>query len=84
MPLPRHLPVRFWIETFVAALGCCLLLVTLIVPTWFERLTGFEPDGRNGSFELVLPLALVAVSATSALAARRHHRQYHRRASPQA
>jgi hypothetical protein len=28
---------------------------------WFELLTGFSPDGGNGSFELLIPLAIVAV-----------------------
>ena len=71
--LPRHLPRRFWIEAIMASLGLALLVLTLVSHTWFERLTGVEPDGGDGSLEFALPLALLAVSAVSAVAARRHY-----------
>ena len=67
------LPARFWIESITAALGLAALVLTIVSRSWFERLTGFEPDGGNGALELALPVALLAVSAASAFAARRQY-----------
>jgi hypothetical protein len=71
----RHLPARFWFETMAAAVGFALLLLTLVSNEWFEELTGYEPDGGNGAFEIVLPLALLAIAASSSIAARRVYRR---------
>ena len=71
----RHLPARFWIETMVAVVGFALLLLTLVSHEWFEELTGYEPDGGNGAFEIVLPLVLLAIAASSSIAARRVYRR---------
>ena len=71
----RHLPARFWIETVVAVLGFALLLLTLVSHEWFEELTGYEPDGGNGTLEIVLPLVLLAIAAASSVAARRVYRR---------
>jgi len=71
----RRLPARFWIETVAAVVGFALLLLTLVSHEWFEELTGYEPDGGNGAFEIALPLALLAIAATSSIAARRVYRR---------
>ena len=71
----RHLPARFWIETVAAVAGFALLVLTLISHEWFEELTGYEPDGGNGTFEIALPLVLLAIAATSSIAARRVYRR---------
>ena len=71
----RHLPARFWIETMAAMVGFALLLLTLVSHGWFELLTGYEPDGGNGAFEIVLPLVLLAIAASSSIAARRVYRR---------
>ncbi|HEX6508976.1 MAG TPA: hypothetical protein VF221_15210 [Chloroflexota bacterium] len=34
---------------------------------WIERLTGFAPDGGNGSLELAFTLAVIAIVAILAL-----------------
>jgi hypothetical protein len=36
---------------------------------WIEKLTGFSPDGGNGSLELAITLIVVAVICVLALSA---------------
>lgn len=67
----RHLPARFWFEAITAGLGFGLFVLTLFTREWFEALTGLDPDGGNGALEIALALALLAISAVSAFAARR-------------
>jgi len=71
----RNLPVRFWIEAITASLGLALLVLTLFSAEWFEALTGLNPDGGNGSLERVLPLALLAIAASSAYFSRRSYQR---------
>ena len=75
--MSRNLPARFWFEAITAVVGMTLFVVTLFTREWFELLTGLDPDGGSGSLELGLALALLAISAASALAARRHYRLAH-------
>jgi hypothetical protein len=75
--MSRNLPARFWFEAITAVIGLTLFIVTLFTREWFELLTGLDPDGGNGSLELGLAFALLAVSATSAFAARRDYRRAH-------
>jgi len=49
--------------------------LTLVGHESFEELTGYEPDGANGTLESVPPLVLLAIAATSSIAARRVHRR---------
>jgi hypothetical protein len=58
-----------------AMVGFALLLLTLVSHEWIEVLTGYEPDGGNGAFEIVLPLVLLAIAASSSIAARRVYRR---------
>lgn len=71
----RHLPALFWIETVAAIVGFALLVLTLVSREWVEELTGFEPDGGNGAFEVALPLVLFAIAAAASIAARREYRR---------
>ena len=71
----RHLPARFWIETVAAVVGFALLLLTLVSHEWIEELTGYEPDGGNGTLEVALPLVLLTIAAASSIAARRVYRR---------
>jgi hypothetical protein len=52
-------------------------LVTLLWPTWIETLTGADPDGGDGSFELWLARGLAFAALVGVLAmtvVRRRHR----------
>lgn len=52
--------------TIVVGIGSA---VTVAWPTWFETLTGKDPDGGDGSFErwVAWGLAIVALVAVAAL-----------------
>ncbi len=69
----RNLPRRFWFEVTTAVVGVFLFVLTLITREWFELLTGIDPDGGNGSLELVIAGALLAISALSMVLARRDY-----------
>ena len=51
------------IETGVAIVAATLFVLTLITREWIELLTGWDPDGGNGSLEwgIVVVLAVIAV-----------------------
>ncbi len=72
----RHLPRRFWLETTTAIVGMLLFALTLVTREWFELLTGIDPDGGNGSLELLIAGSLLAIAATSAFLARRTHQRW--------
>jgi hypothetical protein len=69
--MSRKLPARFWFEAITGAIGLVLFVLTLFSREWIEELTGWDPDGGNGSLEIALALALLAISAVSVFAARR-------------
>jgi hypothetical protein len=73
--LVAKLPARFWFESVIAAAGIALLVLTLFTREWFEALTGLDPDGGNGSLEILLAVGLLAISAASTFAARRVYRR---------
>jgi hypothetical protein len=70
----RNLPLRFWLTSLLAALCVVLLVVTLFVHDWIERLTGLSPDGGDGALEFAPPFLLLVVLSISTLAARRSYR----------
>jgi hypothetical protein len=70
----RNLPLRFWLASLLAALCTLLLVVTVFVHDWIERLTGLSPDGGDGALEFAPPFLLLVVLGVSALAARRSYR----------
>lgn len=71
----RNLPARFWFEAITGVIGLALFVLTLFTREWIEALTGWDPDGGNGSLELAFAFALLAVSAASMLAARRDYQR---------
>ncbi len=71
----RNLPARFWFEAITAGIGLALFVLTLFTREWIEVLTGWDPDGGNGTLELGLAFALLAISAASMLAARRDYKR---------
>lgn len=66
---------RFWIETTLSASSAALFVLTLVWRNWIEAMTGFDPDHRNGSLEIVIAAALLALALISARLARREYRQ---------
>jgi hypothetical protein len=72
--MPRNLPLRFWLASLLATLCAVLLVVTLFVHDWIERLTGLSPDGGDGALEFTPPSLLLVVLGVSAIAARRTYR----------
>jgi hypothetical protein len=71
----RNLPARFWFEAITGATGLVLFILTLFTREWIEELTGWDPDGGNGSLEIGLAVGLLAISAVSMVAARRDYRR---------
>jgi hypothetical protein len=69
----RKLPARFWFEAITGAIGLVLFILTLFSREWIEELTGWDPDGGNGSLEVALAVGLLAISAISMFAARRDY-----------
>jgi hypothetical protein len=70
----RNLPLRFWLASLLAALSVVLLVVTLFVHDWIERLTGLSLDGGDGALEFALPFLLIVALSVSALTARHTYR----------
>lgn len=71
----RNLPLRFWMQSALAALSAVLFVLTLITREWVEALTGFEPDNGNGTFEFALAIALFALSVLTGTTATRTYRR---------
>jgi hypothetical protein len=54
-----HRPSLRWrIEAALGAISAVLLALTLAIPSWIERIFGFEPDGGDGSAEWGLAISL--------------------------
>ncbi len=73
--MSRKFPVQFWFEVITGAVGLALFILTLFSREWLEELTGWDPDGGNGSLEIALAAGLLAISAVSMLAARRDYKR---------
>jgi hypothetical protein len=73
--MSRKLPARFWFEAITGTIGLVLFVLTLFSREWIEELTGWDPDGGNGSLEVALVFVLLAVTAVSMLAAGREYRR---------
>lgn len=62
------------LQAILAATFACLTVLALLVPLWFEELTGFSPDGGNGEFELLLAVPFGIASMICGLLALRTRR----------
>jgi hypothetical protein len=60
---------RFYVELALAVLTGALTILTLITREWIEAVTGWDPDGGNGSLEwlivVVFGVACAALSITA-------------------
>ena len=63
------------IETTVAILTGALGIITIFWHDWIEILTGWDPDHHSGGVEAGLIVALLAMSVTCAVLARRTYRR---------
>jgi hypothetical protein len=63
----KRLSPIFWIESVLACITGFLAVLTAVWPDWIERVTDFQPDKHNGSFEwmLVVGCGLAAVLLTT-------------------
>jgi hypothetical protein len=63
--------MRFWIETVLGVLTAVVLMMTVSMPDWLERIFGFEPDGGDGSTEWGWAISLVIATIVLLVDARR-------------
>ena len=61
---------RFWVETALAVAAGVLAVATLVNDEWIEAVSGFEPDGGDGSLEWLVVTGLAAATAVLGLLAR--------------
>ncbi|GAC1473283.1 MAG: hypothetical protein PVSMB7_27060 [Chloroflexota bacterium] len=73
--MTEQLPMRFWIETALAAASSILLLVTLARRNWIETLFGVDPDTGNGALEWMITGTLLVITVALVYSARRQYRE---------
>jgi hypothetical protein len=54
--------------TGLSFVSLALLLVTAVEPSWIEHIFGVEPDGGDGSAEVIVTLVLVMVTVANGVA----------------
>jgi hypothetical protein len=82
--MPKSLRARFWIECLLSLVTGVATVATIINSEWIESLTGWDPDGGNGSLEWVITLVLAVVTVAFIVAARIEWRRSRIAASAQA
>ena len=60
---------RFWPEAVFACMSSFLAVLTAVRPDWIEGLTGLNPDGGNGTLEVVIVAAFAAAALALMLSA---------------
>ena len=66
---------RFWVEAILAFVSGLLAIMTIVWHDWAEILFRIDPDEGNGSFEIAVTLAAVAVTIVFSLLARMEWRR---------
>jgi hypothetical protein len=69
------LSFRFYVESALALVGAALFVLTLVWNDWIEIVFHVDPDAGNGSAELLLSVALLAIAGVSAWMARTEWRR---------
>jgi hypothetical protein len=69
------LSFRFYVESALALVGTALFVLTLVWNDWIEIVLHVDPDAGNGSAELLLSVALLAIAAVSVWMARTEWRR---------
>ena len=73
--------LRARIEIVLSALLGTATIVTAVWPAWIEGVSGFDPDGGNGTAEWGIVAVLAVITVAVAARARRDLRVVRRRAS---
>jgi hypothetical protein len=58
-------PAKLSLWLPLAGVSAAVALVTAVAPHWLETIFGLDPDGGNGSTELLIVIASSAVSLLS-------------------
>ena len=66
---------RLRIQVVLAVISAALSILTMVLPTWIEELTGLEPDAGSGALEWAIAGIFLAAAVVSALLARRSYRR---------
>jgi hypothetical protein len=63
--MKRSIRRRFWVELVLATLSGFALLITIMWRDWIELVFKVAPDGRSGSLEwaIVIALGLIAIGS---------------------
>ncbi|MEU9880366.1 ABC transporter permease [Streptomyces phaeochromogenes] len=59
--------VRRWASRTLAASSVLMLIMTVVVPQWIEAVFRVEPDGGDGSLEVMVVIALAALAVITCL-----------------
>jgi hypothetical protein len=55
-------PLRFWIDGALGVFSTVMLVMTVTMPDWIERIWGLDPDGGDGSVEWGLTIFMVVAA----------------------
>jgi len=69
--MKTRMELRLRIEATLGVLSAIVLLITLMMPDWIERVSGFAPDGGEGSVEWSWAIFLVIAAGALLADARR-------------
>lgn len=58
-------PVKLSLWLLLAVVSASVAILTAITPHWLETLFGLDPDGGNGSAELLIVVVSASVSLLS-------------------
>jgi hypothetical protein len=58
-------PVNLSLWLLLGIVSALVAILTAVIPSWLETFFGFDPDGGNGSAELLMVSASVSVSVLS-------------------
>jgi hypothetical protein len=55
-------PVKLSLWLLLAVVSALVAILTAVIPNWVEIFFGLDPDGGNGSAELLIVIASASVS----------------------